>query len=136
MALAAPIIPVILLHFLLPESPRWLLTQGRHQEAVKIVRHMAAINGKDLPDHIQIILYSTDSNTDIDTKIDNSDNSDKHSNVLDKNVNTTQHTDEVYEDTMGDGTLLDLMRYPFLRKATLVFFLAWVGIKDDLTNGT
>ena len=40
----------MLLHFaghysVLPESPRWLLTQGRNKDAVEIMKKVAEING-------------------------------------------------------------------------------------------
>ncbi|CAE7446419.1 Slc22a13, partial [Symbiodinium microadriaticum] len=35
--------------FVLPESPRWLLIQGRTKEAEEVMRAAAAYNGTDLP---------------------------------------------------------------------------------------
>lgn len=33
----------------LPESPRWLMMQGRHNEALKILKEVARVNGRSLP---------------------------------------------------------------------------------------
>lgn len=35
--------------FVLPESPRWLLTQGRMEEALKVLEMMARVNKRELP---------------------------------------------------------------------------------------
>lgn len=34
---------------LLPESPRWLVAQGRHQQALKVMHWAAKVNRKQLP---------------------------------------------------------------------------------------
>ena len=35
---------------MIPESPRWLVTQGRFEEAKKIVQYMAEVNGNTMPE--------------------------------------------------------------------------------------
>lgn len=36
----------------LPESPRWLMSQGRYDEVNKIMQNCALVNGKTLPDEL------------------------------------------------------------------------------------
>ncbi len=45
------------MHFsILPESPRWLYTQGRNDEADEIVKKMARVNKVDLPEKLNIVV--------------------------------------------------------------------------------
>lgn len=50
-----------LLYFLyilvMPESPRWLLAQGKFEEALTILEIMAKVNGKILPNSFRIKLH-------------------------------------------------------------------------------
>ena len=36
----------------LPESPRWLMSQGRFEEVKAIMKTCAKINGKEFPEHL------------------------------------------------------------------------------------
>ncbi|XP_049859969.1 solute carrier family 22 member 7-like isoform X2 [Schistocerca gregaria] len=49
LAASVPCFIPLLLHRYLPESPRWLLSKGRPDEALKILERVAATNGKPLP---------------------------------------------------------------------------------------
>eukprot|EP01018_Ginkgo_biloba_P030864 Gb_11984 [translate_table: standard] len=58
------VLPVIYSTGILPfvsESPRWLAVRGRTEEAMQILRRMAELNGKKLPEHLIIIFSDTNS---------------------------------------------------------------------------
>jgi len=46
--------PFIFLHWLLPESPRWLLSQSRHGEALKVLEEIARGNGTKLSNKVRL----------------------------------------------------------------------------------
>jgi len=49
LAIGVPTIGFILYKWILPESPRWLMTQGKFDEAEAVFRKAAKMNGKTLP---------------------------------------------------------------------------------------
>ena len=52
---SVPLIALYMTYWILPESPRWLLAQGRITEAEKIIKDIAQFNGKPLPETFKLI---------------------------------------------------------------------------------
>ncbi|KAM6970924.1 solute carrier family 22 member 13b [Tautogolabrus adspersus] len=51
--LFSPLLPVLgIFYWVLPESARWLITQGRKKEAIKEVRRAAKVNGRKVPEEL------------------------------------------------------------------------------------
>lgn len=82
----------------LPESPRWLLSQGRYKEAEKILKTMARVNNKSLPENC------------IES--------------LKKKVHTEQKLKEEKAKRIRYG-VTDLFRYPNLRRKTIIITFIW-----------
>ncbi|KAJ7342169.1 hypothetical protein JRQ81_009352 [Phrynocephalus forsythii] len=55
LAVTLPTFLLMLYYWCLPESPRWLITQGQSGKAMKIVNDIAKTNGKVLPVHFESI---------------------------------------------------------------------------------
>jgi len=53
-ACSAPYVFVCFLVFFVPESMRWLRLQGRHADVIKILKKAAKVNGKVLPDGVEL----------------------------------------------------------------------------------
>lgn len=90
-------VPLLFYWKLLPESPRWLLSQGRLQEASSILRKVALRNGVQPP-------------PDLDAKL--------------KKVQLKISADEESEQS---GSALDLISKPNIRRNILILTLVWVG---------
>uniref|UniRef100_A0A3B3UNI5 Solute carrier family 22 member 13b n=1 Tax=Poecilia latipinna TaxID=48699 RepID=A0A3B3UNI5_9TELE len=52
MVLFSPLILVLGIFYILPESARWLITQGRKEEAIKEVRRAAKVNKRRVPEEL------------------------------------------------------------------------------------
>ncbi|TSK98403.1 Solute carrier family 22 member 13 [Bagarius yarrelli] len=64
LVISAPILILVIYYWILPESARWLLTQGRQEQAKKIILNAARINGKQVPEYL---LESLEAETEVRT---------------------------------------------------------------------
>ncbi|XP_072850741.1 solute carrier family 22 member 2 isoform X2 [Pogona vitticeps] len=61
LAVTLPTFLLMLYYWCLPESPRWLITQGQNGKAMEIVNYIAKTNGKVLPAHFESISLEEES---------------------------------------------------------------------------
>ncbi|XP_071800669.1 organic cation transporter protein-like isoform X2 [Asterias amurensis] len=65
LVITVPILLFFLYIPILPESARWLINRGRHKEAEKIIRKVAKVNKKELPD----VLFEDDEIDELKVKL-------------------------------------------------------------------
>ncbi|XP_041924050.1 solute carrier family 22 member 13b [Alosa sapidissima] len=52
LVLSAPVVLLGVYYWILPESARWLLTQGRQEQARKEIQNVARVNGRNVPESL------------------------------------------------------------------------------------
>ncbi|XP_004534291.1 organic cation transporter protein [Ceratitis capitata] len=98
-ALSLPGLLFMCYHWVIPESARWLLSKGRKEEAIVIIEKAARVNRVTIP-------------------------SDVYDNLIDESAEKKDET--ASNGDIGKGpTVFDLLRYPNLRKKTLVILFDW-----------
>lgn len=80
----------------IPESARWLLTKGRQPEAKVIILAAAKENKVNIPN-----------------------------DILDNLLAPSEGEQKEKESSKDEPSLLDLFRYPNLRKKALIIFFLW-----------
>lgn len=107
LAISAPLPIFVIFYWFLPESPRWLLTKGRVNDAYAILEKAVKINGQSWPQDIQLSAIS-EKLTNSPDKADEEEESSKNPDDLDKKA-----------------TFLDLFRTPNMCKNTLIQWFSW-----------
>lgn len=96
---AVPMMVSCVAHWILPESARWLLSQGRVGETVEILKKIARVNGRTIPDQV----------------------------LDDLQKSAKQETESASkDDEQKTASVLDLFRTPRLRKTTIAICLLWM----------
>ncbi|XP_059610037.1 organic cation transporter protein-like [Phlebotomus argentipes] len=95
---SAPLGLAILTPLIVPESARWLVSQGKIDKAIKILRKFEKINGTDVPPQIY------------------NDFTESCAKIREEETDTESYS------------VLDLFRTPRLRKITIVLVLIWMAI--------
>merc|ERR1719431_1478914 len=95
-----PLVVLLSLYWLVPESPRWLIGAGKLEEAKTIIRKAASVNGREVPEHLL-----------------------KEADMVD----TTENVKEV-EQEVNKTTVLDLFRPNKMAVRTLNMCFQWFSV--------
>lgn len=98
---------------LLPESARWLMTQGRKEEAQKELMRVARVNGRKIPEHLLTNVSSM-----------------RHDKFLTithvfSKVVIISFVQLEMEALLKKESMLDIFRIPYLRKQTFILGFIW-----------
>nr|XP_034173980.1 organic cation transporter protein-like isoform X1 [Osmia lignaria] len=97
-ATSVPLILAMAAPFLIPESARWLVSQGQVDRAIKILHKFEYMNGTKVPDDIY-----------------------KRFRETCERICKEEEADKTY-------SVLDLFRTPRLRKITILFIVIWMAV--------
>ena len=119
---ALPLLGVYVLYFFLPESPRWLLAQGRIDEAQTVFNYAAHVNGNTIAlEKLRLLgAERTATTTTIVSAAQGSGGADEHSDGEQGEGATYSGADET------KGSIADLFN-PVLRRTTTLLWIVWFG---------
>ncbi|KAI1305343.1 Organic cation transporter 1 [Halotydeus destructor] len=93
------VLPMFLYWNIIPESPRWLLSVGRYEEAYDVMAKIARVNGKPVPAQLMEQL---------------------------RMVGQTEKT-QSSNDEQSSGSILDILRSPALRTRFILITFSWMA---------
>lgn len=71
LAISVPYVIILMLWYWIPESPRWFLVMNKYDELLVLMKMMAKMNNKTLPDDLRGILEQTPKESEGETDSDN-----------------------------------------------------------------
>ena len=110
-----PIFVMLLIYFVIEESPRWLITKQKYKELNKVVNKIAKVNKVEVPEDIILSLSKVIVNRPpaIDRFLLQFRKSQKRANK--PSATSAKH-----------NSILQLVSHPVLRRNTLVMFANWI----------
>ncbi|CAD0206830.1 unnamed protein product [Chrysodeixis includens] len=96
--ISVPLVLAVLTPLVVPESARWLISQGKIDEAIKIIQKCSRINRKKIPDEVV------------------------------KEFRETAKAIAKAEEELKNYSVIDLIRTPRLRRHTLLLIIIWMSI--------
>ncbi|XP_035734250.1 organic cation transporter 1-like isoform X1 [Vespa mandarinia] len=128
LATSVPFVLLFSYYWIIPESPRWLLSKNRIDEAEVIVQHMAKVNGRTVPSN-----FLRQMEVEIMKRQGISCNGKNTENVLDIEAEN--------RSPPPSATPMDLIRNPNIRKKFFILAFDWVanavvynGLSYNTTN--
>ncbi|XP_069952101.1 organic cation transporter protein-like [Cherax quadricarinatus] len=110
LTVTAPAVLLISYTWLMPESVRWLVVQGRNAEAKKIIQTIAKVNNVEVPRHLL-------------------DDANMESRPVDGTLSVTSSNVELVNETRQEAktkkTVIDILRTPVMRIRSLNMFFSW-----------
>lgn len=107
------ILPIAFYWKILPESPRWLLSQGRYDEAYDVMKKIAETNGRPVPRDLMASLIAFNQK-----KRRDSASTSRRNSVISEKVDSPPDAEQGF---------FVLFKYPNLRKNFLILTLAWMA---------
>jgi len=110
LAISIPSLLLISYYWFIPESPRWLVCENRHEEALTILKDAAKVNGTTLPSDSELMemLQKLETKTEDDL------------------TNEAKTMKEKVVDVFSE--MISLVKTPEMRKRTLNIFFSWMVV--------
>jgi len=109
-----PMFIPLILHWLIPESTRWLITKKRYEEARKLINHAEKMNNKFVPERLLVI-----------------PNSDENQNRNSIGIVTISHKiddENISKEPAKKENLISIFKEPVLCIRILILCGAWVAV--------
>ena len=115
-------LPMFAMWNVVPESPRWLLSKERYQDAYNVMANIARVNGKEVPEDLMEQLISL--------------NREKEKTARSHSISSATLSHKAAAIAIPDvstvpipmaGSFLEIFKYPGLRKKFFILLFCWTA---------